>query len=382
MQTCNDDEMFDDCECDFPVGAATTSGSGAGASSTGAGASSGSGAGGGGGGGTGGASGVTLSAGDEVLVDVFVGDAGIYLVFVDEVRLVDSAGGVLATWPSERDITAAAFDGMHLGVADTAVLNMFEADLTPTVSSNLVQTCASAVLVSGPRFICGPENDWDRIFHTFDALTGDYLASSQEYTYNGIPMRRIPGTDEFVTVTTNLSPSDYHLYATLPNGEATYINESPYHGDFPVTDVYGFEGFPATHLITHTGLRLLIHGTDCAVGSSFGSECFIQDGVLGTLSGNQRFIGMESDHDGHLVYGLVDLGSSSYNSQCESGCIAQKIDIAQKVVLAQVTFTDQPGAVIATRHVPGGDAMVVGCNLPAESFSDPPPGHRVALIAF
>src|SRR5690606_8825488 len=81
VQTCNDDEMFDDCECDFPVGAATTSGSGAGASSTGAGASSGSGAGGGGGGGTGGASGVTLSAGDEVLVDVFVGDAGIYLVF-------------------------------------------------------------------------------------------------------------------------------------------------------------------------------------------------------------------------------------------------------------------------------------------------------------
>ena len=110
--------------------------------------------------------------------------------------------------------------------------------------------------------------------------------SSKKYTYNGIPMRLVPGTSDFVTVSVDLSPSDFHLYSGSDSGEAVYINESPYHGDLRITNTYAFDGSPPVHLITDSGLLLRIHGDNCTGSmSSFSTGCFVKDGALGTLTG-------------------------------------------------------------------------------------------------
>ena len=108
---------------------------------------------------------------------------------------------------SPRENTAAAFDGEILVVADRARFASYNVMLSRNMEADLVEECASAVLVSDHRFICGPSNDWDRIFYTYDAQTGAFVASSEKYTYNGIPMHHIPGTVDSVTVTVGSSPS-------------------------------------------------------------------------------------------------------------------------------------------------------------------------------
>jgi len=128
-------------------------------------------------------------------------------------------------------------------------------------------------------------------------------------------MRRVPGTDDFVTVTTDLSPSDFHLYRQPESGAAEYVNESPYHGDFRVTNVYGFDRSPATHLITDAGLLLNIYGDDCgSMASSFKSGCFVKDGSIGIPTGAQLFIGLDTDAD-RQVFALVDANSSWFDDE-------------------------------------------------------------------
>lgn len=230
-------------------------------------------------------------------------------------------------------------------------------------------------------------NDWDRIFYTYDAVSGALVASSDPYTYNGIPMRRVPGTDDFVTVTVDSSPSDFHLYSVLESGETVFVNESPYHGDFGAEDVYAFFGAPATHLVTHEGLMLKIYGAGCHSGeTSFTSECFVKDGALGTLSGAQRFLGMDSDAAGFL-YGLVNASSQSgfYAPVCTSGCLVQKIDIGARVVLTQKIYDMNIGAVVATRHDPAAGALLVGFRIGDGEYyfpGDPYPGHQVRLLPY
>lgn len=385
-QVCGDDGAFEACQCRHGTsgssGAGTASaGSGA---TTGGGATTGSGAG-TGGGGVGGGDETRLSTGASVLIDAFVAEAGIIIVLADAVLLVDRAGEELARVDSAREITAAAFDGETLVVADRARFASYDLALAKITEGDLAEECASAVLVSDHRFVCGPTNDWDRIFTAYDARTGAFVASSDTYTYNGIPMRRIPGTDDFVTVTVDSSPSDFHLYSVLDTGEAQYVNESPYHGDFSVTDVYAFNGSPPTHLVTHEGLMLRIYGPRCsAAESSFDAECFVRDGALGTLLGAQRFVGMDNDAEGKL-YGLVSVSGNLYfDPPCEAGCLVQRVDIASRTVESQRMHSLDMGAAVVVRHDPVSSALLVGYRLPGDYYfpGDPYPGFAVSLLDY
>ncbi len=327
-----------------------------------------------------------LAAGTSVLIDVFPASSGIFVVFRDTVLLVNRQGQTIQTLAYPREITAAAFDGTTLVIADKAKFTSFDINLTQIVSADLLETCASAVLVSKGRFVCGPQNDWARVFYTYDTGSGALLASSKEYTYNGIPMRRVPGKDDFVTVTVGLSPSDFHLYTVADGGQPVFINESPYHGDFRVTSVYAFDGSPPEHLVTDEGLMLHIYGVGCTLSnSSFDSECFVKDGALGTLSGSQRFIGMDSDGAGKL-YGLVDPTPNNFpgESQCDAGCLVQRIDIASHTIEAQSVHHLSLGAVVAARHDAVSGALIIGYRNPGDFYfpDDPYPGYKVVLAKF
>lgn len=300
-----------------------------------------------------------LHEGEGRLVDVFVTDASIVVVSDRTVFQYDRGGVLLAATDFPREITAAAFDGSILAIADRAVLKAFTPALEEVASFELVESCASGAIVAGSRFVCGPENDWDRIFYTFDLATGERLPVSDPYTYNGIPMRHVPGTDHFVTTTIDLSPSDFHLYQVDADGQVQYLNESPYHGDFEVRAVFAFEGTPAEFLITHEGRKLRIFGSGCGGELSIPAGCFVQAGVLGTLHGAERFIAMAEDAD--HVYGVVSTTDGFFEPSCASSlCRVQAIDPSGRVIVSEELHRLRVVASVVLRHDPSSDRLVFG----------------------
>jgi hypothetical protein len=318
--------------------------------------------------------GVVIASGTDTLVDLFPVASGMIVVRSTRVQLLDPQGQELASVISPREITAAAFDGTLLGIADRAFLTVYDVNLTPLRSANLIESCASAVIVSNARFVCGPANDWDRIFSVFDLNTGVMLRHGPEqYTYNGIPMRRVPGTDDFVTVTTDLSPSDFHLYRTLsgatPDGGVMFMGESPYHGAFSVTTSYAFDQTPAQHLITDQGLLLRIYLSNCTPSTGYQGSCFERNGELGTLPNGKRYLSMTEGAAG-IIYGVVESSSStSYSDpRCAQGCDVQRVDVPARVVRGQVHFTASVGRVVAMRFDPWRQQVVLGFLSPGPSY--------------
>jgi hypothetical protein len=332
-------------------------------------------------------SGVLIAKGNSELIDMFVGDAGIYVVTLDAIMLLGRNGGVLASVASPRPITSAAFDGTQLVVADQARWTAYNTALVAGASSDLLESCKQSLLVSQNRFVCGPANDWDRVFYTYDTTTGALLASSKKYTYNGIPMRRVPGTDDFVAVSVDSSPSDFHLYSVTETGQVAYINESPYHGDFSVTNTYAFDGAPPVHLITSGGLMLKIYDTDCSVKTnSFTSKCFVKDGNVGALTGSQFFEAMDSDAAG-VLYALVDPTGEYYGDvPCAKSCLLEKIEVASRTIMSSSVFRLPMARVIAFRYDAASNSVVVGYVYGTSGYDpwidDVYPGYGISVVHY
>jgi hypothetical protein len=297
-----------------------------------------------------------VASGHGELVDMFVAIDGLVLVLRDEVRLVSRDGAAMAHWTSPREITAAAFDDAYVAVADRAALTGLNHSLAEVSSALLTEPCAAGVIVQEHRFVCGPENDWDRVFYTYDLATGSELARSSPETYNGIPMTRVPGADAFITVTLDITPADYHLYRLSESGRAEFINESPYHGDFPANGTYAFVGSPATHLITHEGLLLRF---DACTDAPRDPGCFARDGLLGTLRRGETFASMATGQAG-LLYALVDgSGALPGDARCATGCVVQQIDIARRAVAHEVAWATAFHNVVALREDPITGSAVI-----------------------
>jgi hypothetical protein len=148
------------------------------------------------------------------LIDLFVVDAGIIVVDASSVALIGRDAKVIKAVPFARQITAAAFDGTTLVVADAAELTVMSPALDVGPTAFLIDGCGSAVLVGGNYFVCGPNTDVSRVYDTYDVRMNPptRIASSSPYTYDGVPMRPVPGTNHFVTVTLNISPPSFSLF--------------------------------------------------------------------------------------------------------------------------------------------------------------------------
>jgi len=320
-----------------------------------------------------------LSEGADTLVGAFVADAGIVIVLSTGVRVVRRDGSELKRWDAPRPLMAAALDGTLLGVADGAKVTALDlaADLNALSSTELIEACTAAVMVSNHRFVCGPSNDWDRVYYIYDLLQGKLLASSNKYTYNGRPMRRVPGRDAFITVSDDLSPSDFHLYTVAADSTLTYLGESPYHGDFSISNIYAFDGEPPNHLVTSTGLLLDIGKPECTQPSTSSTAlmgCFVKDGALGTLTGAQTFVGMSTQ--GGLLYALLDVGSTSGPSSPTRNYLLQSIDVAAREVKTQsvhaldvvrvvaIAFDAQSSKVMVAHDMQAAGTSAMGTTLP------------------
>lgn len=281
-----------------------------------------------------------IGSGDR-FVDAFFHADGLVIVHAGGALVLSREGEMLRSYESERVVESAAFDGERLVLADQAELSVLDQNLAVSISAALVEGCASSVLVGGGRFICGPANDWDRVFYTYDVSDGSLLGTSDPYTYNGVPMRQVPGLDEFISVTHDLSPSDFHLYGLTKDSRAIYINESPYHGDFAVQLQYAFWGDPATHVVTSGGLLLRIHDAGCEPGSVFESGCFVKDGELGTLPLDLWGYVDVREGDANTVYALAADSADTYyfDPICgQPSCTIQRIDVTRRTVVDSVTF--------------------------------------------
>lgn len=295
----------------------------------------------------------TLASGTATFIELFANGDDVWVVDADGVVHLALDGTRKQQFDAPRPLQAAAFNGMYLVVTDGAKLTTLRAeDLGTVADGNLVEACASAVLLSGNRLVCGPANDWDRIFYTYDALTATRLATSATYTYNGTPMTAVPGMDAFVTVTTNLSPSDFHLYVLGTDHVATYVGESPYHGDFSATTVFAFDGDVPEHLVNSDGLMLRF-AADCGNGSPASSSCFTKDGALGTLPMGQRYVAM--DNVGTTLTGVISPASTSYyppTSTSDAGYVLQSVDVPARTILAEQTFSIPQGSIVGMKALP------------------------------
>ena len=323
---------------------------------------------------------VPLVAGDGVLIDAFVTTAGIVVVLRDQVLLVSRAGGELARWTAPREITSAAFDGTYLGIADGAALTTLTASLEEQGDVFLTEPCASSVIVGQHRFVCGPSNDWDRVFYTYDLVTSMFVASSEPYTYNGIPMRAVPGRDAFITVNTRSSPADVHYYAVESSGVPTFINDSPYHGDFAVNGVYAFDSATATHVVTHEGVLLRID--PCTEAHVYPSTCFVRDGAVGTLRSGEEYLALDTGADGNL-YALVGRGARwGVDSVCDDGCTGQRIDVSTRTVTASAGWNVVAAQLVTVRHDSVTGGMIAAGHRECDVFEGECVGWRVFHLAF
>jgi hypothetical protein len=316
------------------------------------------------------------------IVDLFAVPAGAIIVRADGVELVDHEGKAVGSWVSPREVTAAAFDGGRLVVADRARLTTLATDLTPVGGGELLETCVSAVLVSGRRFVCGPAHEGSsRTFATYDALTGERLATSTPYDRGGLPMRRVPGTDDFVTVLGSYSPDDYFLYR-VSGALVSYVNKAPYQGGLEAIGAYAFLGAPATHVVSPGGLLLSLRvpGCDGADNPPY-DPCFVKDGNLGTLADAERFVAL-ADNEPGLLAALVALGPApDFGPECASGCAVQRVDLGARTVRSQKPYGLDIGRVIAAVHDASTSSLLLAYGLPGETYG-PPSSYRLEALAY
>jgi hypothetical protein len=324
-----------------------------------------------------------VARGPEKFVEMFPIPAGLVIVHSEAVVLIDSAGTVLQRWSPGREITTASFDGATLAVADRAVVTALDLNLAVLSTTPLTETCAASALITGKRFVCGQKADWDRIFYVYDLTTSKLLSASPKannYTYRGIPMRAVPGTNTFLTVSTAVSPKDFNLFSVDANQAVIWEGESPYHGDFPISEVYAFGGSPVSHVIAPDGTILRISGDPNPQGSI---PRFIKDGNLG-LSRSDEPPAVGLDQAGGQVYALMPkIGPGGPIEEDEKTFTLElrRVNLEQRTVESSRALTLARASVLSFKHDPTLDRAWVVFDDNAQ-FTIDPKGYRIQLLDY
>jgi hypothetical protein len=374
-QTCGNDGQFSACECPvFDAG-------GGGGSRIDA---SGSGDGSAGGDGSSIAAGTLLSSGTSRLLDVFVTPAGIVVATADGISIVDRKGTQLHMLAAPREITAVAFDGTLLAVADKAILTTYTADLAPLGMATLMESCVGVAVVSGSRVICAGQPNFPTKFYAFNGMSGAALETTMLATQTGgSTLRRVLGKDDLVSLESSVSA--FQLLNVDATSLVSSTGSSPFGHTYHASAVFAFAGNPADHVITEDGIFASIYGPMCDKSLFTNSQCFVQDGALGTLRGAEKFIGLDGADGAGKAYALVDTPSSSFDTRhCISGCAVEQIDVTARVVQTQKSYSLNLGQTVAVRHDATGNGLVVGYAAPGASSSvtAPYPGYRVELLGY
>ncbi|MDP5212975.1 hypothetical protein ORJ66_07960 [Pseudoalteromonas tunicata] len=136
--------------------------------------------------------------------------------------LLENSSSVISLNPS-GDIAALGFDN-SVAIVDLVQLEVIN---TYEVSSNIIDL----VLPDNGYLYVFPRTDqWERI-RTINLLNGEEALSSGNYIRAGTKVTLHPSGDYIYGADNGSSPSDIELY-DISGGNAKYVNDSPYHGDY------------------------------------------------------------------------------------------------------------------------------------------------------
>jgi hypothetical protein len=267
-------------------------------------------------------------------------------------------------------IDTAAFDGSILVVATANELITYDPNLTELNRAPKRTRCTSSVLVSGPRFICGSNEE--NFYITFNALTGAFVGGTAQNEIG--PMRRVPGRDAFVTVYPDASPTRFFLFSVDAAGEVLMTANSPAENQetFRISTTYAFRENPAPHLINDQGLLVCLTPEDCADPTSG----LRPDGDIGLLSDNDYFAAMDVDAAGklHVLHGFGDAAHDS--PACIAGCSVERIDAFSGAVEESVPFDFEKASFDLTVRADPQGGVVLGCHQSELANF----GYRVVLL--
>lgn len=303
---------------------------------------------------------VTLEGGEEGLVDVLPIEAGLVVALLGEVRLYGRDGTRAHTWVTARTITNVATDGHRLVVANGGMLTVLDGSLREVHELPVTERCTQGVLVSCDRYVCGTNRDRDRIFYTYDITTGVEVARSTPAPYTGVGMVRVPGVDAFLTMTVGYSPADWYYHRVEPSGEVVLIGDSPYHGDFPLTDVLAFIGRPAIHAISFAGDVFRLDRCVLGAPGTTPPECLVTIGNVSPRPAGTFYSALSPAGPGLLA----GVWCAENTSGQLVGCSIDRVDLTTRdVVSRRPTPVDPVPLPLRFRHDPWSGAALLASAL-------------------
>jgi len=323
-----------------------------------------------------------LDTGTSPLVNAFVVPDGIIVVRTNSIALIGRDRSVKKMVTAPAPISTASFDGETLATADTAYVNVYTSTLVAQGTVPLRDACFESIIAPGGVFVCENPRPAALVLTTFDLRGRRFL---KEYTDGflsaGWLMEPAPGTPYFALQVAG-SPRSYGLYAVDSDGTVRTLGGAQVSDN--LNNAFGFAGAPSSHLVLATGeLRRMLSPT--CTGTGMGqSGCLQPDGVLGTLQTRDRFVALDSDGAGTLIGFVSHTGSEDAfdDAPCRTGCALQKLDVPQRLVIAQREHVINARKVLFVRHDPACNMAAVGYQAPAISSQPPTFPYQVDLLDY
>lgn len=307
----------------------------------------------------------TLGTGPETLVDVLVGPEGIFVVLRDEIRLLSRAGEPLAAWHNRIEITAALRVGARLVAVDRARVTWLEADLRERGQFAPVEPCLHPLAASCDRLLCAQPGlvEWTR--HTYELATGRDLFDGTLSQASGTPAATVPGVDAFLTAPYGYSPSNFWYHRVQADGTLELVTDAPYWGEYDASPVFAFVGWPATQIVTQTGLPLRLDSCFTASADDRGTCLRLSRRLVGF--GDDDTLAMDGGRDGVITSVRARRHASPFESPCIAGCRIERIDaLSQESVSSRPISFRGGGYEVRVRNDPWSGRAVVSTPLSCE----------------
>jgi hypothetical protein len=260
-------------------------------------------------------------SGQEAVVDAFPTGPGIVIARASGVLLVDRTGQILREVKMPREVTAAAYDGTRLLVADRGMLTELRPTLELVARKPLRDFCRGVAILADGRVVCG--GGAYHVVYRMDAADSGRLVAQTERAQ----LRVIPGTSDVIS-----GVSLTHFPDTGPEqiavGDTTTV----------LGTLFAFKGNPASHVVSVEGALLSITGSGCTPSVIGARGCFTRDDMLSTLRPQEAFVGLVEDSP-TSVLALVRKTTTPYpppnQPACGDGCFAQRIDLTQRTIVSE-----------------------------------------------
>jgi len=312
---------------------------------------------------------LNLSIGTDQVVAVFPAPDGIFVVRRGHVELVSRDGVRVGLIAAPREITAAAFDGARLAVADRAVMTFYGPRLAVTGSAPLVDRC-EAVAATSAGFVCEPEETGQRGFSTYDADAGGARAASPPDlpSDEGVgPLARVPIPGQERVLLLDLTTTLYtaSLFDVSPSGILSLYVARDIGGPNGISAM-AFDGDPAQRLVLDRSDVYLIAPPGCSADKP--DQCLLPDGQLPTVEPPNYNFALAGGGQG-----AVQVLRAFSSGGCAGGCALQSIDLATRAITASRMFGFAAEQPIDAQYDPVTGGMVLASRTEA--------GDRVDLLA-